>query len=393
MTRTLSTSPLPGLGERDFGDLIAWRHALHRHPDLSGQEAATADRVVEMIAPTCPDRTVTGLGGYGVAAVYEGAAEGPAILVRAELDALPIQELGNPPYRSERPGKAHLCGHDGHMAILAGVARWLGRNRPLKGRAIVLFQPAEENGAGAEQVISDPRYTDLAPDFALALHNMPGLPLGHAVAREGMMNCASRGMKLALTGRSAHAASPETGRSPVPALAHLATALTSLGKGRSQLDADFSLVTITHLSAGEPAFGIAPGHGELWATLRTQRDEDMAALVARAEAIVAEAANAAGLEHEISYHDIFRHCENAPEAAAILAQALAAESIPLAEAELPMRASEDFGRFGDQARAAMMLIGSGTDSPALHNPDYDFPDELIAIGARVFIRCLCTHLF
>ncbi len=386
-------SPAPILGNRDIVELIAWRHDLHRHPDLSGDEADTASRVAEVLSVTTPDQLVSGLGGHGVAAIYEGAAEGPTIMIRSELDALPIAELGDLPYRSERPGKAHLCGHDGHMAVLAGVARWLGRNRPQKGRAILLFQPAEEDGAGAARVIADARYADLAPDFSLALHNMPGLPLGSAVVRSGMMNCASRGMKIILSGRTAHAASPENGISPVPALTHLAAALTALGTGGSQTRTDYALVTVTHLQAGEPAFGIAPGRAELWATLRTQRDETMAALVARAEAVVKEIADAEGLGCEISYHDVFRHCENAPEAVAILAEALAAEDVPLADTELPMRASEDFGRFGDHAKAAMMLLGSGRDSPALHNPDYDFPDELIGIGARIFIRCLQHHLF
>lgn len=380
------------LGDDDIAMLTAWRHELHRHPELSGEEADTARRVVEMIAPSAPDRLVTALGGHGVAAIYEGAVDGPSLLLRCELDALPIAELGAVPHRSEVPGTAHLCGHDGHMAILAGVARWLGRNRPNRGRAILLFQPAEEDGSGAEKVLADPRFEEIVPDFALALHNMPGLPLGHAVLGEGMMNCASRGMRIVLEGRTAHAAQPETGLSPVPALSRLTDLLTALGKGGSQTDPDFSLVTVTHMRAGEPAFGIAPGHAELWVTLRTQRDAGMDALVANAEARIAEVAEQTGLDYRIGYHDVFRHCENAPDATALLARALAAEAVPTDKGDLPMRASEDFGRFGVHARSAMLLLGSGTDSPALHNPDYDFPDVLIATGTRIFIRCLRDSL-
>ena len=392
MTRA-GTSPAPAfLSDKDIAELIAWRHDLHRHPELSGAEAGTAGRVTGMLAPTAPDRIFTQLGGHGVAAVYDGMADGPSILIRCELDALPIDDLGTAPHRSQIPGKAHLCGHDGHMAILAGVARWLGRNRPEKGRAILLFQPAEENGSGAQSVLADPRFDQIAPDFALALHNMPGLPLGHAALSEGVMNCASRGMRIVLSGRTAHASQPETGLSPVPALARLTEALTALGKGGSQADPDFSLVTVTHLSAGAPAFGIAPGDGELWVTLRTQRDAGMDALVARAESLVAKQAAEASLAHAISYHDVFRHCENAPEAVALLADALAAEKVPLVSGDLPMRASEDFGRFGDRAKTAMMLLGAGPGCPALHNPDYDFPDELIATGASIFISCLSARL-
>lgn len=381
------------LSATDLAVLSDWRHLLHRHPELSGAEAATAARVVEALTPTSPDRLMTGLGGHGVAAVYEGAAPGPAVMLRCELDALPIEEVGTPPYRSETPGTAHLCGHDGHMAILAGVARWLGQNRPVRGRAILLFQPAEEDGAGAARVIADPLFAEIRPDIALALHNMPGVPLGHARLAPGVMNCASRGAKIVLTGRTAHASQPETGVSPAAAMARLVTELTALGRGGDQADPGFSLVTITHARLGEPAFGVAPGRAEIWATLRTQRDAGMEALVAAAEAAVAEAARDSGLGHAVSYHDVFRHCENAPGATALLANALAAEGVPTDATGLPMRASEDFGRFGDVAEAAMMLLGAGVNAPALHNPDYDFPDPLIDTGARIFIRCLQDRLF
>ncbi|WP_373050684.1 amidohydrolase [Thalassovita aquimarina] len=377
----------------DIAALTEWRRDLHRHPELSGEEAETAKRVVEMLSPTKPDRVLAGLGGHGIAAVYEAAEDGPSILLRCELDALPIEELSDVPYRSEVQGKAHLCGHDGHMAILAGVARWLGANRPVRGRAILLFQPAEEDGAGAAKVIADPRFAEITPDYALSLHNMPGLRFGHATLEPGAMACASRGMKITLTGRTAHASQPETGLSPVPAMSRLMPLLTGLGTGGVPSDPDFSLVTVTHARVGEPAFGVAPGQAELWVTLRTQNDAGMDALVARAGAAVGAAAIEAGLQHEISYHDVFRHCDNDAEATQLLASALEAENIPTEPGKLPMRASEDFGRFGDVSKSAMMLLGSGTDCAALHNPDYDFPDSLIAIGARVFVQCLRQRLF
>jgi len=377
---------MEGLTNRDVVELTDWRQSLHRQPELSGQEAHTARRVAEWLAACAPDRIVTGLGGHGVAAVWEGSAPGPSVLIRCELDALPIAETGTALHRSEVPGKGHLCGHDGHMAILAGVARGLGRHRPARGRAILLYQPAEEDGSGAAAVLADPRFAELRPDLALALHNYPGLPLGTSVVRPGVAHCASRGMKICLAGRTAHASQPELGQSPGPALAALLTALPRLGRGGPVSDPDFSLVTVTHARLGEPAFGIAPGAAELWATLRTQTDAGMAALVAAAEAEVQAAAQ--GLQIEISYHDIFRHCENAPAAVALFRQALAAEAIPEGEMELPMRASEDFGRFGDIAPSAMLLLGAGRDCPGLHAPDYDFPDSLIAIGVRLFSRAL-----
>ncbi|MEZ2408313.1 amidohydrolase [Bosea sp. RCC_152_1] len=373
------------LSNSDMVDLVDLRHRLHRRPEISGEERETAATIVAFIEPTQPDRIVTGLGGHGVAAIYEGAEPGPTVMIRAELDALPIEELSSSDHRSEIPGKGHLCGHDGHMTILAGLARGLHRNPPRRGRAILLFQPAEETGAGAAAVIADPKFAAIAPDYAFSLHNRPGVPVGHARISEGAANCASRGIRIVLTGETSHASTPEHGRSPAPAIATLIPALTALGPG-GPLDEYFRLVTVTHVEIGEPAFGIAPGHGELWATLRTVNDAQMGALCAAAEALAREAAEASRLTVEMSYHDIFHHCENEPEAVAMLRRAMDEENVPHGPTK-PSRGSEDFGLFGRGAKSAMFLLGSG-DTAHLHNPDFDFPDDAIGTGARVFMRAL-----
>jgi amidohydrolase len=308
-------------------------------------------------------------------------------MFRAELDALPIEEISTVPHRSSVPGKAHLCGHDGHMAILAALSRGLSRQRPQRGRAILLFQPAEETGAGAAAVVADPRFREIAPDFVFALHNLPGMKFGKVALIEGPVSCASRGMRIVLAGKTAHASMPETGLSPVNAVAQLMPALTALGNS-GRMDESFAMVTVTHARIGEPAFGIAPAHGEVWATLRTLTDAGMNALVAKAEGLVNEVARASGLSIEISYSDVFRNCENAPEAVAHLRRALDGEGVPHDRGDLPMRPSEDFGHLGANAPAAMFFLGAGEHHPALHNPDYDFPDDLIGIGARVFMRTL-----
>jgi amidohydrolase len=320
-----------------------------------------------------------------VAAVYDSGRAGPTVLFRSELDALPIEELSGVPHGSTVPGKSHMCGHDGHMTILAALGRQFGQRRPARGRAVLMFQPAEETGNGAADVIADPRYGEIAPDFAFSLHNLPGTPLGHVRLKPGVVNCASRGMRIVLEGRTAHSSMPETGVSPMRALSRLMPALTDLSRAGFDSD-DFRLVTIGHCDMGEAVFGIAPGRAELWATLRTRRDDRMADLVAAAEALVREAAAADGLACDIDYHEIFVASLNDEEAAAHLRAALDAEGVPHDEAELPMRASEDFGRFGHGARSAMFFLGSGEAHPQLHNPDYDFPDDLIPIGARVFMR-------
>ncbi|MDP4032075.1 MAG: amidohydrolase [Pseudorhodobacter sp.] len=379
------------LTNADIAELTDWRHALHRAPELSGEESRTAQAVTEAIAVTGPDRLLTGLGGHGVAAVYLGASPGPTLMLRAELDGLPITELTDIAYRSASPGKGHLCGHDGHMAILAGVARTLARKRPACGRVVLLFQPAEEDGSGAAKVLDDPRYGEIAPDWAFALHNMPGVAQGHALLAAGPVNCASRGLCITLAGRTAHAAQPEAGLSPAMALSRLIPALSMLGQGGA-LSPDYRLVTITHARLGAPAFGVAPGHAEIWATLRSLTDAGMASLLAAAETLAEAEALASGLSLTLSHHDIFRGCTNHPQATDHLAAALDATGIRHDAQDLPMRASEDFGRFGAGAKAAMVFLGAGTSQPALHNPDYDFPDALIVPGTAIFRRLIDTLL-
>ena len=373
----------PRLAPDDLSALTQWRRAMHQCPDLSGHEAETAAAVRAALAALGPAQLVTGLGGHGVAAVFEGAAAGETVMIRAELDGLPIFEAPGPAHISRTPGKAHLCGHDGHMAVLLGVARVLARRPPARGRVVLLFQPAEEDGTGAAAVLADPAFAPLRPDWAFALHNMPGLPLGQVQVAAGPANCASVGLRLHLLGRTAHAATPDTGLSPAHAMAELIPALGALGAGGA-LGPDFRLVTLTHARLGEPAFGISPGEAEVWATLRTLQDSDMAALKHSAVALAQGIAARHGLTLSLQWHDDFAACFNDPEAVAQIRAAT--DWVAPKEA---MRASEDFGRFrGPQTQAAMFLLGAGPQTPALHSPDYDFPDVLIEQGATIFLRIL-----
>lgn len=373
------------LTNQDIEDLVAFRRDLHRNPEISGEEEQTAKRVVAFLEGTKPDQIVTGMGGHGVAVIYDSGKAGQTILFRSETDALPIEELSTADHRSTIPGKSHMCGHDGHSAILAALGRQFGRVRPATGRVVLMFQPAEETGAGAAGVVADPRYETIRPDFAFSLHNLPGTPLGHVRLKEGVVNCASRGMRIVLEGKTAHSSMPETGTSPMRAISQLMPQIAELGGG-SFHDDDFAMTTVTHASMGEAVFGIAPGHAKVWVTLRTRLDERMAALCTSAEQLANRIARSEGLRLSIDYHEIFVASLNAPEATAHLRAALDAEGISHDEEDLPMRASEDFGVFGHSAKSAMLFLGAGTDVPALHNPDFDFSDDLIPIGARIFMR-------
>lgn len=356
--------------------LTALRHDLHCRPEVSGDEVETARRITRELTALGADRIWQGLGGHGVAAEFTGRAPGPTVLLRCELDGLPIREINTIPHASQIDGKGHLCGHDGHMATLLGVAMRLA-TRPAKGRIVLLFQPAEETGAGAQAVIEDPQWPEIRPDYAFAYHNVPGRPLGEIGLRSGPANCASRGMQILLTGKSSHAAAPEDGLSPGPAMATLMTALPALSRG-TIADADFTLATLTHASLGEPAFGIAPADGELRVTLRTMTNEGMDALINTALHKVAQAQGE--LVTDIHWHDVFRGVVNDADATDIARRVAHDLGHEVVEMATPMRWSEDFGRIGDDgAKAAMLYVGAGTDMPQLHNPDYDFPDALLPV--------------
>ena len=379
------------LTNRDLVELTAWRRRLHQHPEISNEEERTAAEVVAFLRDTAPDRVLSQMGGHGVAVIYDSQEPGPTVLFRSELDALPIEEVSGVEHSSLVPGKSHMCGHDGHTAILAALGRRFGRSRPKSGRVVLMFQPAEETGDGAAGVVADPRYADITPDFAFSLHNLPGVPFGEVRLKAGTVNCASRGMLVRMKGKTAHSSMPETGTSPHLAVAELMTALPSLGVATFAEDA-FRMVTVTHASMGEAVFGIAPGYAEVWSCLRTRLDESMADLCEAAERLVAETADAHGLDYDITYHEIFVASVNAADAVEHLRRALDDEGVRHNEDALPMRASEDFGLFGRSAKSAMFFLGAGEDHPSLHNPDYDFPDDLIPIGARVFARVAANLL-
>jgi amidohydrolase len=364
-------------------DLVALRHRLHSRPELSGREAETARRMAAFIEPLGPDLMVSGLGGHGLAAVFDGPAPGPTVMLRAELDAVPVAESGAHDHRSRVPGVGHQCGHDGHMAILAGLAGRLARRRPARGRAVLLFQPSEETGAGAAAVLEDPRFAPLVPDWAFALHNLPGHAPGSVILRPGPFFCASRGLRIRFTGRDSHAAHPEQGRNPAAALARTVQALLQLPES-APMRAGFSLVTIVHMALGKQAFGVSPGRGQLWATLRAETDDLMDGLADAAVQAAAAIAVQERLTHHVDWDDVFAATVNDAEACQWIRRAarqLGAETVSI---DRPFRVSEDFGRFAQASRAAIFGLGAGVDHPALHSAGYDFPDPLIESGTGLF---------
>jgi amidohydrolase len=234
--------------------LTELRRRLHRNAELSGNERETARILRDELSRHGPATVVEPLGGHGLAAVYEGARSGPTLLLRCDMDALPIDEGTGLEHHSRQEGVAHKCGHDGHMTMVVGVARRVARARPAAGRLVLLFQPAEEVGRGAEAVIGDERFAEIRPDLAVALHNLPGFERGAVVLKEGPFACASRGLRVTFRGASSHAAEPHQGRSPALAVSQTIQAWSAGPQIATGL-LEPAQATIVHARVGEEAFG------------------------------------------------------------------------------------------------------------------------------------------
>ena len=376
--------------ENSINQLVSFRQNIHQNPELSGVEYETATLIAKKLALLKPDTLILNIGGCGVAAKFDGIEDGPCLLFRAELDALPIEETNDFSYRSKTPGVSHKCGHDGHMAIVFGLAELVAQNRPFRGSVIILFQPAEETGDGARAVVADKEFAKLKPDYCYALHNLPGYPMGEVLIRTGTFNCASRGMSIKITGKTAHAAYPETGSSPAPAIAELLLLFLHI---TSTLDInELLMATIVHVKMGEKAFGTAPSDALLMVTLRSETNAGMELLVKKAETEVHRIIKQYDLKYNISWADIFDASINDEQCVKQIEQAALKTSHQVTWLDHPFRWSEDFGAISASAKGAMFAFGAGETKPQIHNPDYDFPDELIKSGLSIFFEIYKNQL-
>ncbi len=367
----------------DYEKIVELRKEIHQNPELSSQEYDTAKRIKNFITEFNPDNIITGLGGAGIAAVFSGENPGPVIMFRSELDALPIIENTKLEYRSIKEGISHKCGHDGHMATLAGFAMWLSENRPEKGKVVLLFQPAEETGEGAERVISDPKFQEIYPDYIFAYHNLPGFAKGEVILRKGTFASASRGQIINLRGRTSHAAEPEKGISPAGAMCEIIEKISGLPNKLNPVKS-YLLTTVIHAKLGEIAFGTSPGEAIVMSTLRAGDNKDMEKLINESEAAAGKSAADKKLEISINYREIFPAAFNDPEKIGIVKECAADAGFNTVDLDKPFRWSEDFGWFTEKIPGVLFGIGAGENHPPLHDSDYDFPDELIPRAIRLF---------
>lgn len=365
--------------------LIEFRRELHTHPELAHQEHRTAERVVAFLEPLAPDELLTGVGGTGVVATFDSGRPGPSVLFRSELDALPILERGVDGHASSAPGISHKCGHDGHMAMVAGLALRLSERRPERGKVHLLFQPAEETGTGAAAVLADPAFDRIRPDFAVAIHNMPGFPLHAMVIKPGSITAAVRSLAIRFDGRTAHASEPEKGENPSLAIADLLRACDRLVVA-DPLDPAFRLITPVHVRIGSVAYGVSAGDGEVHLTIRTTENTGLAALQSDIVRLAQEFGERDGLTVSFDVVEDFYANVNDPDVTERVRSAAEACGFQVLTPEVGMRAGEDFGLFGERFPCCMVLLGAGDEHHPIHNPEYDFPDELIETGVRLFDR-------
>lgn len=371
--------------EGHVSDLIAWRQAFHREPELGYRERDTARRVAALLRSFGIDEVLEGIGGTGVVGLIRGGP-GPVIALRAELDALPISEAGRHPHRSRREGVMHACGHDGHMAMLLGAARQLRATRAFAGTVAVIFQPAEEGLAGAQAMIDDGLLDRVPLESIFALHNMPGLPVGQIAISPGPVMAANDLFDIEVAGAGGHAAMPDLARDPIPAAAMIVTIAQSL-ISRNMDPREACVLSITGFASGEAQNAI-PGTAHLRGTVRSLAPYARALVRDGLERIVQGTAAAHDVRAVLDYRPGRPATVNTRHEAALVrlaAERLAAagSTITTVAEQRPVMASEDFSLFLQHRPGAFAFLGVGEGHPPLHSPDYDFNDAVLPIGVAL----------
>lgn len=368
---------------------IQFRRELHRFPDVSGKERETQQRIKAFVSQFKPV-SIQEVGDTGLLLQYGQDETGPVTLIRADIDALPIQEVNTFAHKSVINGVSHTCGHDGHAAILARLASLFAEKPIAKGKVYLVFQPAEENGQGAQAVLSDPLFAGIRPDWVFALHNLPGYPQGVIVCKPGPFTPSVLSMIIRFTGYVAHASEPENGLNPAYLMAGFLLNTKTLQILDPQSN-EFTLITPVYTTMGEKSYGVSAGYGEVHLTLRTRTATRMDALTVQLQTLLTELSAGTGITIEVAYTDAFFASENDGEAFEQIKQSALKLGYAFVEKREPFKWGEDFGLFTQKYRGAMFGIGAGENTPALHNNDYDFNDTLIEPAARLFLELIALE--
>ncbi|NLD53614.1 MAG: amidohydrolase [Burkholderiaceae bacterium] len=373
-------------------ELTAVRRQLHRNPELGFEEHLTGQLVARELERAGVDEIHHGIGRTGLVAVVRGrgTGSGGTIGLRADMDALPIQEENEFEHRSCLPGLMHACGHDGHTTMLLGAARYLARTRNFGGTAHLIFQPGEEGFAGAQAMIDDGLFDRFPCDQVFAMHNWPALEPGKVAVRPGPMMAAADRVTIRIEGRGGHGAHPHLAVDPVVVAAHVITAAQSI-VSRNVPPLQSAVVSLCSMQAGQPgAFSAIPGSAVLTGTVRSFSEPVQARIQERLETLCGMVARGFGATARVEYERLYPATVN-HEAPALFAQAVAAEvfgSQNLITDLEPSMGAEDFSFMLRVRPGAYFRIGQGGAGAGrmLHNARYDFNDEILPLGSALFAR-------
>lgn len=385
--------PVENWTSNQLDDLVAFRRDLHKNPELLYDVERTAEKVAEALRAAGLDEVITGIGRTGVVGIIRGQTNqsGRTIALRSDMDALPILEETGAEWASEIPGKMHACGHDGHTTMLLGAARELAKSRAFDGTVMVIFQPAEEGGAGAKAMIDDGLFKRWSVNEVYGMHNRPNLEVGHFTINSGPIMGSVDVLDIVIQGVGGHAASPHHTIDPIPVTAALIQAIQTLS-ARTVDPLDSAVISITTIHGGD-AFNVIPQAIKLTGTVRTLREEvrnDIEERLSRAVQGIADAFGAkATLDYQRNYPVTVNH-ENETELAALAAEAVSgAERVTR---DMPATlGGEDFAFMLNEVPGAMINIGNGA-SANLHHPKYDFNDDVIAWGCSYWTTLVKQRL-
>lgn len=384
---------------KDFEEIVNLRHKIHTHPCLSGNEKETAETVIAFLKKCKPDNLYTGIGGYGIIAHFKGKKPGRSVMIRCELDALPIRETSGAVYSSKYEGIAHSCGHDGHAAITCGVARAVAEERAgvakeevrsanasekknsvffNSGDLYLLFQPEEEVGTGALKMAAGIKKLKLKFDYTIGFHNIPGYKEHTVLLFKKTCAWASAGMEIAITGKTSHAGNPTAALNPTDAVIEIVKAVR-------KLDAKLSFSTIVNISIGEEDYGITPGNGVIRLTARASDDEKLKTLIKKIENAAAGIIKAKSkhFKYSISFHDCFPATILDKGASKIIEDTAKRLKYRIEYDNEGERGSDDYSFLTHNTKATFFEMGSGEKHVPFHTPAFDFDDNLIPDGIKI----------
>ena len=370
-------------------EMTAWRQRIHAWPELGFEEQRTSALVAEVLSGLGLE-VHSGLGGTGVVAVIDSGKPGPSIGLRADMDALPMDEQNDLPYRSQRPGVAHTCGHDGHTSALLGTAKHLVAHPPASGRVVLIFQPAEEGGRGAIRMVEDGLFERWPCDEVYAFHNMPALKPGEASVRAGATLQSLAVFEIRIEGVGGHAAAPHRANDPLQVAARLAVDIGAI-VGRHIDPMEAALINVGSLQAGT-THNIIPSTASLSGTLRSLSKDVHEELLRRLRALCEGHAQISGCAIALEIPHSCPPCINAPEQAALAAEALA-DVLGAGNLKTDLRAypfSDDFSYMLEQWPGAYLFLGM--DSAMCHHPTFHFDDRLLPVAAATFDRIVRRRL-